>query len=310
MLGVESLKVAIDAVVCFVVTGTYTYIDAEYMDLVELGIGKFSDSVKHFYIRENLVLACLMRWLSNPDAPMNIAKALNPDLRNPNPSPRGFSFENALIYLLWRYFTTPGTASSLNSLCSFVLPTPEPDWASQPAQLISHFDSEQRPVILQPGLATCLAVTGASSQDTIDWLKGRTRIPFFKPDIYMGPDVCFRVALRSPGSNRLRILLICVQCKAGTSLLNTLKTKHAIFSVSPERFYNGKGSVSRALYAAKYGLSFGPYRGGDLPCLRLCLRLWNLIPKKKVNTTTAPPMPNRWIWTTTTPRTFQTTTLR
>ncbi|KZV95474.1 hypothetical protein EXIGLDRAFT_834298 [Exidia glandulosa HHB12029] len=236
---------AIEAVLELIIDGRYTYIEAADSRLVELGIGKFSDSVEEFQIRENLVLLCLMHWLSDETSPMSFTKALDAGLRRKTGAERGLSWEKAVAFILWRRLCRPGC--TLNSLVAFHMPfrEPTPVWGSYNAQLISHLDSNGKPVLQKSDFTTAIGATGSSRQSTIDWLTSNTRCPFFKPDDNMGADLCCRVLLTGPDGTSL-VLLLCVQCKNGTSPLAGDALKETLWSVSPERFYAGVTGTSAA----------------------------------------------------------------
>lgn len=212
---------------------------------MELGIGRFGqDSASSFQIRENLVLACLIQWLYDSDSPMNLRTLLNLNMESSNASSRGFEMENVLIYIFWMYFS--GEGCTLDSVFEFNSEPEPPVWSGWRAQLVSHFDAEGNPVVLERGFTTGLGVTGKNATATARWLNRgpNYRVPFLKPDTHMGPDICLYVVLTCPDSDLRPVLIITIQSKLGKTRLSKKAARRAIFTTSPEHFYAKMQTVS------------------------------------------------------------------
>ncbi|EJD42073.1 hypothetical protein AURDEDRAFT_168863 [Auricularia subglabra TFB-10046 SS5] len=241
----ESCHTIVRAMLNLLIEGRYTRITSHHQQLVELGIGKFEESTESCWIRENLVLARLFAYFSTPDGDATFIGTINERLEHPQRSVGGFAFENALIWLFWRLFTT--STPTLDSFLTFFGSDSGtvPPWATRRAKLVHYFDGDKFIPVSSSSFAVGLAATGAKPSDTLSWLQNETRLPFFKPDENLGPDFCCRVAVEREVPGTYDILLICVQGKFGESKFSEANFRKAVSTVSPDHFYNVKQKSSR-----------------------------------------------------------------
>ncbi|KZW00135.1 hypothetical protein EXIGLDRAFT_176896 [Exidia glandulosa HHB12029] len=191
-------------------------------------------------VSENLVAASLVGLLDDDDEDEPHSLLGYVDRRFSDfpvyPSSGGFAYEDLLIFCLCQVLTLEKGAL-LDSLFDFCyLP---PSWRKKRARLIGVFSIDSggtKPILVPHKLTTRLAWSTSSIEDTLHWFglgkASSLRVPFLKPDHFMGVDVVF--ALRLSGGHQIFVML---QSKCWSQKHSPGEVELAVWRLSPEGYY-------------------------------------------------------------------------
>ncbi|KAJ6617061.1 hypothetical protein B0H10DRAFT_2034538, partial [Mycena sp. CBHHK59/15] len=188
-------------------------------------------------IDEPLALLALIEWLPKNGLPIWGTLAL--DARNAKNEAGGY---NALEEYLGYYFSVVfDGVRPLDQIFVFDRGVALPDWAMKPAKLVSLYQVNTMPRVIESGVvghsarpSIALATSSGSYEHTKLWLDHAYRSAICFPDVLMGPDILFVLELW----NRKRIW-VAVQSKySHDDLLNWDTFVKALASVKPSKFYH------------------------------------------------------------------------
>ncbi|KAL5521779.1 hypothetical protein ACEPAF_2527 [Sanghuangporus sanghuang] len=183
-----------------------TRLAKEFNNLVELGFARFVDSGgTGAYVDEPIVLLAAAGHFDTVGVPLDRSFQRAMDNAQGN---KGYNFETSIAYYLACAFD-----DTMNLCDIFHFGGGAPDWARQPAELVSVVldgnGLEANRFHLQDyiGSTSAIGINCTSLQNTMEWLDDPTSVMCF-PDNLMGPDIIFFIRLFCGA-----ILAVLVQCK-------------------------------------------------------------------------------------------------
>ncbi|EJD43856.1 hypothetical protein AURDEDRAFT_167239 [Auricularia subglabra TFB-10046 SS5] len=239
-----------EIVYAWIFHGRYPLMQEADIELVTLGIGRLVpeagtvSGVQGVSTSENLIAAALFNWLEDGEQVATQEKKpeklqwtrllIYRDLSQLEPSTRGFALENSLVYLFWDAFSKDCLLEDVFDFAYLA-----PSWRGQTARLVDvcrKHSGNGVPLVLTRDLTTRLAWRTDTIRDTLAWFKRgglpNLRVPFLRPDNYIGPDLLFILRLASGEE-----ILVCVQSKAWSRKRSADEVLAEAWKLSPERYY-------------------------------------------------------------------------
>jgi hypothetical protein len=211
---------------------------------VEYGFARFTDSETQVVMMdEPLIFLAAIRWMNG--AHQTSYKLLSRDIGQNEPNMCN-GFENYIVFSLDMIF---GQNRRLSEIFSFVGATPT--WANMEVRLVSlyHPDSDEVEASLASfaGSRVPAATLGMNAKSTdliISWLNHRQGPSFCFPHQSMGPDVMFVLQLSDGSLIWVALQVKWSKSKGGKEKLSKKLALDALRSVTPEKFFLHKVSIS------------------------------------------------------------------
>lgn len=234
----ENIRLVVYA---WIFSGKLPRLPLNAIEMVTLSIGRIEPDVGtvsegSISTSENITANALLNWLD--DRVSTIRTMLNRFLADVEPAVCGYALENALVYMFWRTFSVGATLDSVFDFC--YLP---PAWRGQTARLIGVFRTYAGeglgsiPVDRQ--LTTRLTWRTEDVDDSMAWFSTGgvpgLRVPFLRPDVWIGPDLIFGLVLATGQE-----ILVCVQSKSWSYRHSADTFKAEAYKLSPEGFYRSQ----------------------------------------------------------------------
>ncbi|KZV99184.1 hypothetical protein EXIGLDRAFT_726251 [Exidia glandulosa HHB12029] len=233
----QTLQAAQRAAMFIILTGRPYELKKLLAEIVEYGIGRFyrttGDDLR-VEVKESLVLLALTQCFVHGTGPRSFAWFLNDMIRTRQSSTNGYGYEYLMAFVFWKLFC--GSGCILSSVVEFVGPTPA--WANQRARLIDTLRQNIPPpggndhILSKDNFATGLGFEAENPEDVVQWITTNLGKPFLFPNKMLGPDIMFALLLDDG-----QVVFLTVQCKYGTKDLNNSGMRLAVFTTSPEHFW-------------------------------------------------------------------------